>query len=219
MRSLFLDRVNLDIQDLELVDNRPYFLLHLHVTNCSLSAIKGNLLRKVPLLKYLNLSYNELSSLSCGVFQQLNNVEVIDLSQNQLAELHLGVFNGTSNIRSIILNNNYFHSIASCTFGVLKHLQVLLSEDRLTLFGDNVLCGRLNVGNNPLSSVDKRALMQSDSHLAVLDTTPVHLCCFLPNVKSCSPRKTFFISSCRNLISGFSTGFLALFFQLTPSFL
>ncbi len=143
------------------------------------------------------------------MFQQVNNVEVLDLNQNQLAELHLGVFNGTSIIQSIILNNNYFHSIASCTFGALKHVEVLLvAENRLTLFGNNLLCGRnikqLNVSNNPLSSVDKRAFIQSDSHLTLLDATPLHLCCFLPNVKSCSPRKTFFISSCRNLIRGLS---------------
>ncbi len=205
LRSIFLERVVSDLQDLELLDHRPYFLLHLYISNCTLSAIKGNLLAKVPFLKYLNLSYNKLSSLPSVVFHRLNNVEVIDLSQNLLTELHPGIFNGTPIIRLIILNNNHFHSIASCTFGALKHLEVLfLSENRLAVLGNNVLCGRsikeLNISNNPLVAIDRNVLMQSNTHLTLLDTTPVHLCCFVPDTKRCSPSKKFYISSCRNLL-------------------
>ncbi len=182
-------------------------LLHLHIRFCNISLIKSDHFRPLRFLQQLVLRNNAISFLTDSVFQHLSMVEDIDLGHNLISRLQPSIFKGVSKVRILKLDFNKLTIIAPCTFYELESLTALdLSNNYLRDVADNIFCQlrpplkELYFGGNNLHNVDKRVLESQMQVLVFLNTTPLQICCFVPQVEQCFPRERFYFSTCRNLL-------------------
>ncbi len=182
------------------------FILLLEVSHCNISALKNKYFRQLQSLKELNFQHNIISYLADAVFYTLINLESLDLSYNNITQLRPGIFEGTMMLKVLKLQYNNLKSIAACAFGDLRNLKILnLSNNLLTYFGDNILCSymlqnieELDVSQNNFLSID--GTIHGVQSLALLNATPSQICCHVPMIPHCYPRKQFVTSSCRRLL-------------------
>ncbi len=190
-------------------------VLHLQVSYCNISSLEWRHFRPLQFLQTLILRNNIIPFLPSGVFQSLSIVKVIDLGHNLISELHPTIFQGISTVHLLKLDFNQITSIEPCTFKELGNLiELHLSNNYLTTLGDNVFCHLLSIkelyiGGNRLENIDKRLFNSHMQYLVHLDTTPLQICCFLPQVPHCYPKEGFFFSTCKNLL-GLSLRYAAL---------
>ncbi len=182
-------------------------LLHLQITFCNISSVKREHFRRLRFLQWLILRNNIIPFLPSGLFQGLDQVKNIDMGHNLISELHPDSFKGVGNVQLLKLDFNKLTIITPCTFKEMRSLTTLdLSNNYLTKLGDNVFCEpqsaitELHIGGNHLRQVDKRILESQMQNLLYLNTTPLQLCCFLPQVKQCYPKDRFFLSTCKHLL-------------------
>ena len=193
-------------------------LLHLEFSFCNISSVTSKHFRPLQFLQRLVLRNNFILFLPSKVFQHLATVTDIDLGHNLISQLHPDIFKGVSKLRVLKLDFNRLTVIEPCTFDELESLITLnLSNNYLTDLGDNVFCNlpslirELYFGGNHLVNIDKKILKSHMQHLIHLDTTPLQICCFVPEVRHCFPKERFFFSTCRNLFDlSFRYGALAL---------
>ncbi len=206
VRSLSIDNSAVSMHSLNLSDIGIRFLLHLKLTKCNLQTIGVNDLSSLMFLKSINLSYNGITTVKTNALHSLKNLQDLDFSNNKLTRLRPELFHGAQDLRQINFNYNQIEMIAPCTFKALSRLRVLLlANNKLTYLGKSIFCGErleeLDVSGNPFHVVDIPILTQSGQHLIMVNTSPIHLCCFIPNVKRCFPSSNpSNVSSCRNLL-------------------
>ncbi len=182
-------------------------LLHLEITSCNISSVKKGHFMSLNFLRHLILHNNLISFLPARVFQTLPIVEEIDLSHNLISELHSGIFQGSSEVQIIKLNANKLTFLAPCTFQEVKHLRVLdLSSNDITKLGENIFCHssqasikELYISGNHIQNIN-RGVIPHMQNLMYLNVTPLQICCFLPHVRYCYPKVTFYLSTCRNFL-------------------
>ncbi len=181
-------------------------LLQLQLSFCNISSIARKHFRPFKFLLHLFLRNNFIPALPSSVFQPLSIVNDIDLGHNLISRLHPSAFKGPRRLQHLKLDFNNLAFIAPCTFDKLKSLVSLnLSKNYLKNLGDNVFCHlrasmkEFYIGGNHLVNVDKRILKSHLPYLLHLDTTPLQVCCFVPQVQHCFPKERFFFSTCRNL--------------------
>ena len=182
-------------------------LLHLQITFCNISSVKWKHFRRSRFLHWLILRNNIITFLPSGLFQGLNRAKYIDVGHNMISELQPHSFEGVGNVQILKLDFNKLTLITPCTFKEMRSLTTLdLSNNYLTNLGDNVFCEpqsvitELYLGGNRLRQVDKRIFESHMQNLLYLNTTPLQICCFLPQIKQCYPKDRFFLSTCKHLL-------------------
>ncbi len=165
-------------------------LLHLQITFCNISSVKWEHFRRLRFLQSLILRNNIILLLPSGLFQGLNRAKYIDMGHSMISELQPHSFEGVGNVQILKLDFNKLTIITPCTFKEMRSLTTLdLSNNYLTNLGDNVFCEpqsaitELYLGGNHLRQVDKRILESHMQYLLYLNTTPLQICCFLPQIK------------------------------------
>ncbi|XP_066580537.1 amphoterin-induced protein 2-like [Amia ocellicauda] len=68
--------------------------------------ISSDAFRKVPNVKYLDLSSNKLTALPSLAFQDLTEVEVLLLFNNRITQVHPGAFGGLEKLQRLYLSQN-----------------------------------------------------------------------------------------------------------------
>ncbi len=182
-------------------------LLHLHITFCNISSVQWEHFRRLRFLQKLILRNNMIAFIPSGLFQGLGLAKHIDMGRNMISKLHPHSFKGVGKVQILKLDFNKLTLISPCTFSEMRSLTTLdLSNNYLTNLGDNVFCEpqsaitELYLGENHLRQVDKRILESHMQNLLYLNTTPLQICCFLPQIKQCYPKERFFLSTCKHLL-------------------
>ncbi len=173
-------------------------LLNMQLSFCNISSVKLNHFRPLKFLQRLIIHNNAISFLPSNIFQHLSSVKEIDLGHNLISSLQPSVFKGVSKLEILKMEFNKLSVIAPFTFCELTRLTTLvLSNNYLTNLGD-IFCHfppsikELHFGGNNPHNVDKRVLESHMQGLTYLDTTPVQICCFVPQVEHCFPKERFF---------------------------
>ncbi len=182
-------------------------LLQLQLTFCNISSVRWEHFRLLLLLRWLILRNNVIKFLPGNLFQHLDVAKYIDLGHNVISEIHPHTFKGVGTVQILKLDFNKLAFLAPCTFKEMRSLIALdLSNNYLTILGYNVFCEQqstikeLYIGGNHLRQVDKRILEGAMQKLLYLNITPLHVCCFLPQVEKCYPKGQFVLSTCRHLL-------------------
>ncbi|KAL7011222.1 hypothetical protein ACKWTF_014167 [Chironomus riparius] len=105
-----------------IAENKEIYYLPKTVDGISLNAI--------TMLKVINSSLREISS---KVMKMLPNLKYLDLSWNDIAILEANLFQNNTKLSSIFLNNNKIFLIYPSTFNALSNLKVLNLENNLCI--------------------------------------------------------------------------------------
>ncbi len=205
-RILVINNTQFKMDDLQWRGNL-IALLHLQIRYCNISSVEWDHFRPLHFLQRLILRNNAIPSLPKRVFRSLSVVKDIDLGYNGISKLHPKIFKSVSTLQLLKLDFNKLTFIEPCTFEELRSLTVLnLSHNYLTDLGENVFCylrlsiKELYIGGNKLNNLDKRFLKSHMQYLTRLDTTPLQMCCLVPQVLHCYPKENLFFSTCKHFL-------------------
>ncbi len=211
IRSIIIRHIPMALDYTLWENSDSVFLLQLEISRSNLSFISKRSFSKLGFLKTLNLSRNSITRLSWDVFSNLKNLQTIDLSKNSITVFSYKLFAKNHMLRHINLNNNQLKNVGSCAFSGLHDLENLqLSHNQISEFRKDMFCFNatklrvVDVSNNPIHYMKVTMLISMLHSLNFLNSTPLGLCCFFPNIKNCFPKSTdpkqVFTSSCRHLI-------------------
>ena len=120
-----------------------------------------------PVLKTLNISYNQITQVVYGTFIQLNHLIHLDLSFNSLTNIEKNTFNGLYQLCTLELSNNIIETIEPGSFDSSPLLKKLdLSRNNLIILDSSLFCElthleTLNIEGNklPKNCIDLLSLL------------------------------------------------------------
>ncbi len=209
VRSLKVRNIRFVTIDTIWKDAYHVFLLHLEISNAGLSRLGDNQFSKLIYLRTLNISHNSITQIRRGLFSNLRNVQIIDLSSNLITMINFTLFASNQLLRFLNLRQNGLQVLDSCFLKGLQNLVTLdLSRNRIYSLRKDISCHYdksylkyLHISENPLQDISVDMLQPMAHTLDLLNSTPISLCCFYPEVANCSPKLTFVVSSCQYLIA------------------
>ncbi len=185
------------------------FLLQLEISNAGLSLIGHRPFSQLVYLRKLNLSHNSIAKIQTDLFSNLKNVKIMDLNSNLITMINSTNFAHNHLLQFLTLRQNALQILEFCSFKVLRSLATLdLSNNRIFSLRKDIFCHKttahlkhLDISQNPLQDISIDLLKPVAHILQFLNSTPISLCCFFSEVENCSPKLTFFVSSCKYLIA------------------
>ena len=160
-------------------------LKKLFLTDNDLQILPNQLLRHMPNLEVLSMSFNEIETLPQDqMFQHMSRLEVLALSGNLLEVLHENTFSGLSSLRKLYLTDNELQDMHELTFQHLASLEELYLNrnhiNDLTFLkpADHAGLGLilpslkvLDLSNNEIESLEMSLItsMRLTEHLTTID--------------------------------------------------
>lgn len=84
-------------------------------------------LKKLPLLKNLDLSFNKITSIPSGIFTNRSKLQHLSLSSNKISSIEKGALDNLTSLETLLLNRNRLTTIPKNLFlnlNNLKHLEL-----------------------------------------------------------------------------------------------
>ncbi|XP_055316823.1 protein artichoke [Sitodiplosis mosellana] len=134
--------------------------LHLQYNEISNIEEVKSLLDALPMLKFLDLSYNKLETVPFGSLRGHGSLEQLCLDHNYISRIERDAFMAMPGLRELRLKNNSLTENTPLPFWNLPGLKGLdLSENNISVLNDTLLIGlpslrRLDLSNNKLSEID-----------------------------------------------------------------
>ena len=199
IRALILSNTNFNLTMGTFSNFR--WMIHLNISNCSISSIPAQAFKDMINLNVLDLSYNRISRLDSNSFDGLGNLNILRLKGNPIVLIKTFAFNEL-NIKTLNLNNLKIQTIESKAFCKMTKLRRLtLKDNKIESVGKEAFCGLpklryLSILNNPQFPISKDLL--AGIQLLTLKADSFRFCC-VANTTACVPESDGF-SSCQDLM-------------------
>uniref|UniRef100_A0A182JC55 Uncharacterized protein n=1 Tax=Anopheles atroparvus TaxID=41427 RepID=A0A182JC55_ANOAO len=134
-----------------------------------------SLLDALPMLRFLDLSYNKLEAIPFGALRGHGTLEQLYLNQNKIRMIERDAFMAMPGLRELRLQNNSLHDQLPMPFWNLPGLKGIdISYNNFRRMDPNLLVGvpslrRLDISGNALSVIDSGAF----SHTPMLETVNI----------------------------------------------
>ncbi|KFB50003.1 hypothetical protein ZHAS_00018044 [Anopheles sinensis] len=134
-----------------------------------------SLLDALPMLRFLDLSYNKLEAIPFGALRGHGTLEQLYLNQNKIRMIERDAFMAMPGLRELRLQNNSLHDQLPMPFWNLPGLKGIdISYNNFRRMDPNLLVGvpslrRLDISGNALSVIDSSAF----SHTPMLETVNI----------------------------------------------
>uniref|UniRef100_A0A182PW33 LRRCT domain-containing protein n=1 Tax=Anopheles epiroticus TaxID=199890 RepID=A0A182PW33_9DIPT len=134
-----------------------------------------SLLDALPMLRFLDLSYNKLEAIPFGALRGHGTLEQLYLNQNRIRMIERDAFMAMPGLRELRLQNNSLHDQLPMPFWNLPGLKGIdISYNNFRRMDPNLLVGvpslrRLDISGNTLSVIDTAAF----THTPMLETVNI----------------------------------------------
>ncbi|XP_050081330.1 protein artichoke [Anopheles maculipalpis] len=134
-----------------------------------------SLLDALPMLRFLDLSYNKLEAIPFGALRGHGTLEQLHLNQNRIRMIERDAFMAMPGLRELRLQNNSLHDQLPMPFWNLPGLKGIdISYNNFRRMDPNLLVGvpslrRLDISGNTLSVIDAGAF----THTPMLETVNI----------------------------------------------